>query len=161
MRNLILGVIDRFYFLFKSIMDLQTYRYGVCGAANTAFDIFCYFVFYNFIFDRENFELGLITVSPHIAAFIAAFSISFPTGFFIMKTVVFADSKVKGSTQLLRYFSVILLNISLNYILLKVLVEILGLYPTPSKMAITCFIVLLSYILQRKFTFKVSNGTIG
>lgn len=78
-----------------------------------------------------------------------------------MRTIVFTDSKVKGSTQLFRYFSVIILNISLNYILLKVLVEILGLYPTPSKIAITLFIVLLSYILQRKFTFKVAKGTIG
>lgn len=155
MRRLILKVIDPFYFIFKPIMDLQTYRYGVCGSGNTLLDILVYFISYNYIIDKQLIHFGFLTVSPHIAAFIFAFMVSFPIGFFLMRTVVFAESTVRGRVQLVRYFSVLLLNIILNYVFLKIMVEYMHVYPTIAKVLITCVIVLISYLLQRRFTFKV------
>jgi putative flippase GtrA len=37
------------------------------------------------------------------------------------------------------------------------LVDWLGFYPTPSKMIITLIATLVSYLSQKKFTFKISN----
>ena len=139
-------------------MDLQTYRYGVCGSGNTLLDILVYFISYNYVLDKQLIQFGFLTVSPHIAAFIIAFMVSFPIGFFLMRTVVFAESTVRGRIQLIRYFSVLLLNITLNYVFLKIMVEYMGVYPTVAKVLITCVIVLVSYLLQRRFTFKVAKS---
>lgn len=158
MRRLILKIIDPFYFIFKPVMDLQTYRYGVCGSGNTLLDILVYFISYNYVLDKQLIQFGFLTVSPHIAAFIIAFMVSFPIGFFLMRTVVFAESTVRGRIQLIRYFSVLLLNITLNYVFLKIMVEYMGVYPTVAKVLITCVIVLVSYLLQRRFTFKVAKS---
>ncbi len=158
MRRLILKIIDPFYFIFKPIMDLQTYRYGVCGSGNTLLDILVYFISYNYILDKQPVHFGFLTISPHIAAFILSFMVSFPIGFFLMRTVVFAESTVRGRVQLVRYFSVLLLNIILNYVFLKIMVEYMHVYPTVAKVFITCLIVLVSYLLQRKFTFKVAKS---
>jgi len=153
MRKFILSLIDPFYPVFRSVMDLQTYRYGVCGAGNTSLDILVYFLCYNVFLQREALNLGFITISPHIAAFIGGFLVSFPVGFYVMRTIVFTESNLRGRTQLVRYFSVIVLNLVLNYTLLKVFVEYLGMFPTVSKIIITFFAVLVSYLLQRKFSF--------
>jgi putative flippase GtrA len=42
----------------------------------------------------------------------------------------------------------------LNYIFLKLFVEVFGWYPTPSKLATTVFVVAFSYFMQKYFTFK-------
>jgi putative flippase GtrA len=153
MRKIILSLIDPFYPIFRPIMDLQTYRYGVCGAGNTSLDIVVYFLCYNLLLQKEAINLGSLIISPHIAALIGGFLVSFPVGFFVMSTIVFTESDLRGRTQLFRYFSVIVFNLLLNYVFLKIMVEVLGIFPTVSKVIITAVIIVVSYLLQRKFTF--------
>ena len=154
-KTLILSAIDLFYPLFRPFIDRQTFRYMAVGGSNMLVDIFMYFIAYNFIIDKHDVHLThWMTISPHIAAFLFAFCISFPLGFIMMRTLVFPNSILKGKTQLFRYFSVALLNIFLNYVLLKLFVEQFHFYPTPSKMITTLIIVVISYLLQRFFTFK-------
>jgi putative flippase GtrA len=42
----------------------------------------------------------------------------------------------------------------LNYILLKLFVDGIGLYPTPSMMLTTVVVVMFSYLSQRHFSFQ-------
>lgn len=153
MRKFVLNLIDPFYPIFKPFLDLQTYRYGVCGAGNTLLDIVVYFLCYNLLLQKEAINLGYIAISPHIAALIGGFLVSFPIGFFVMRTIVFTESNLRGRTQLFRYFSVIVFNLLLNYVFLKIMVELLGVYPTIAKIIITSIVIVVSYLLQRKFTF--------
>jgi putative flippase GtrA len=153
-RTLFLKIIDSFYFLCQRFLDKQTYRYAVCGSLNTTFDISLYFTIFHFILKQEPVEFPSFIISPHIAAFLLSFLVTFPTGFFLMRSIVFPDSQIRGRVQLARYFSVVLANIFSNYILLKVFVEVLGLYPTPSKLLITVIIVAFTYLMQKNFTFK-------
>ncbi|MFN6944870.1 MAG: GtrA family protein [Cytophagaceae bacterium] len=154
LQKIILKIIDPFHPLVGKFIDIKTYRYAACGAGNTAFDILLYFVFYNFVLLKQVHYLGSLAISAHIAAFLMAFIISFPTGFLLMRYVVFTESSIKGGIQLVRYFGVVILNILLNYSLLKLFVEYFNLYPTPSKFIATVIIVTLTYLLQKHFTFK-------
>lgn len=154
-KTFVLRQMDFFYPLFCPFMDLQTFRYLALGGSNMLLDIFLYFISYNFILDKEIVYVPVFgAISPHIGAFILAFSITFPIGFMLMKSMVFTESVLKGRIQLFRYFSVAMLNIFLNYALLKLFVEQFGFYPTPSKILTTAVIVISTYILQRSFTFK-------
>ncbi|MBZ5856191.1 GtrA family protein [Flavihumibacter profundi] len=152
--NTITKVIDFFYPPFKRFIPLQTFRYIACGGGNTFLDIFIYFISYNFILQKEVVHFGSIAISPHIMAFILAFTISFPTGFFLMRTVVFHDSDLKGRVQLFRYILMVIVCILLNYIFIKLFVERFGIYPTVAKMLTTLIVVAFSYMAQRKFTFR-------
>jgi putative flippase GtrA len=153
-RNFLLQFIDLFYPLFKKVMTLQMYRYAACGGGNTALNILIYFITYNFILDKEVMHLGPVAISPHIAAFLIAFCITFPIGFYLSMYVVFQGSYLKRRIQLFRYFMVALMCIVLNYILLKAFVEGLHIYPTPSMMMTTGIVVLFSYFSQRYFSFR-------
>lgn len=138
-------------------MPLHTYRYAVCGGSNLLLDIVLYFIFYNFIFAKANVDLGVVVISPHIAAFAFVFPITFLTGFALNKYVTFTQSQLKGKVQLFRYMLVTGGAILLNYILLKFFVEILGFYPTPSKIITTGITIVYSFLLQKTFTFKVKG----
>jgi putative flippase GtrA len=155
-KNIIISTIDLFYPPFRKLMNIQTFRYLACGGGNTLLDIVLYFVSYNFILDKQNLDLGFTVISPHIAAFIIAFLISFPTGFWLMRSIVFSDSILRGRVQLFRYFLLVAVCIILNYVFLKLFVEQWGIYPTPSKLLTTIIVVSFSYVTQKHFTFRAA-----
>ena len=153
-RSSILKVIDLFYPLFKKFMTLQMYRYAACGGGNTLFNIVLYYIVYHYVLHAQVLQLGFIAFEPHIAAFIIAFCITFPIGFYLSMYVVFQGSYLRRRVQLVRYFLVAMACVILNYILLKIFVEQLGWYPTPSLIVTAGIVVLFSYLSQRHFSFR-------
>lgn len=151
--NIVTSVIDFFYPPFSKVFDKQTFRYAACGGGNTLLDIFLYFVSYNFILHKQVVETPFIAISPHIAAFMMAFVITFPVGFFLMRSVVFTESNLRGRVQLVRYFSVVMVSLLLNYIFIKLMVEYFHFYPTIAKIITTVIVIVFSYFSQRKFSF--------
>jgi len=156
-RDLIIQVIDWFYQPFQKYIKIETFRYGATGGLNTTFDILLYFLSYNYLFEKQNLELGFVTISPHIAAFLFVFPITFSTGFLLAKYVTFTQSDLKGRIQLFRYGISVGGSIALNYVLLKLFVEVFGWYATFSKISTTFVVVLYSYVIQKHFTFKTGN----
>jgi putative flippase GtrA len=150
----ILSLVDFFYPVFRRFMPLQTYRYAACGGGNTLLNIVVFFLAHNFILKNKVLHLGAIAISSHVAAFMIAFCITFPIGFYLSMFVVFQGSYLKRRIQLLRYFIVAVCCIFLNYILLKIFVDFLGWYPTPSMILNAMIVVAFSYISQKHFSFK-------
>lgn len=157
-KNFIISIIDQFYPPFRKFIPLQSFRYLACGGGNTLLDIVLYFISYHYILEKRVIDLGFVAISPHIAAFIIAFCISFPTGFWLMRSVVFSNSNLRGRVQLFRYFLLVAVCVILNYAFLKLFVEEWGIYPTPSKMLTTIIVVSFSYLTQKHFTFRVKKS---
>ena len=153
-RNSIFKVLDIFYPLFKKFMPLQTYHYAACGGVNTVLTLFVYFVSYNYIFDKEVFNLGFMAFEPHIAALFMSFIVSLPVGFYFSMYVIFQGSYLKRKTQFFRYFVVIIGCMIIDYIGLKIFVEHFGWYPTISKMINTVLVIIFNYFSQRHFSFR-------
>jgi putative flippase GtrA len=154
-KDRIIALIDFFYPLFSKVMDKQTFRYAACGGGNTLMDIVLYFITYNFILDRQVVHVGPVAVSPHIAAFLFTFPVTFVTGFLLARYVVFPEAaETRKRIQVTKYLIIVLICILLNYIFLKFFVEFLMWWPLPSKLATTFFVVLFSYFSQKNFAFR-------
>jgi putative flippase GtrA len=156
-RILVLRIIEWSYKPFRKIIPPETFRYAATGGFNVVLDIFLYFCFYNFILRKQIVDLGFIAISPYIAAFLIVFPITFTTGFLFAKYITFTNSLLKSRVQLIRYAVSVGGSIVLNYVLLKLLVEYLLIWPTVSKMIITVIVVIYSYAVQRYFTFKTGE----
>lgn len=156
-RMIIIRFVDFFYFPFLRFIPIEIFRYGVTGGTNTVFDVFLYFIFYRYVLQRQIVELDFIAISPHIAAFLIVFPITFCTGFILAKYVTFTASELRGRIQLFRYGLTVLGAIFLNYVFLKFFVEYLGLYATLSKALTTIIVVGFSYLSQRHFSFKTAT----
>jgi putative flippase GtrA len=181
-RHIVLGIIDFFHKPFEKVIGKQTFRYLACGGSNTVSDILIYYFSYHYIvleqykdgagsvlanyfsFKGDLPELPVsvagIEIAPHIFAFLISFSISFPIGFALSKYIVFPESNLRGRVQLFRYAVLVGMCIVLNYVFLKLFVEVCNIYPTPSKILTTALVAVFSYISQRRFTFKVKPITV-
>ena len=151
----IIWFIDLFYPPFRKLMPEQTFRYAVCGGTNTVLGLLIYFISYQYVLKKENLDLGFFAFKPHIAALFISFCINFVVGFVLMKFVVFVDSNLKGRIQLFRYFVAFAVNLCLNYLLLKLFVEVLHMHVLLSQFITTCIVVAVSYLSQKHFSFKV------
>ncbi|HPR32797.1 MAG TPA: GtrA family protein [Prolixibacteraceae bacterium] len=156
-RNLILKFVDFFHFPFLRFIPVETFRYAATGGLNTTFDILLYFLFYNYLLDKQFVDLGFVTISPHIAAFLLVFPITFSTGFLLAKYITFTQSLLRGRIQLFRYGISVGGSILLNYLLLKLFVEVFHLYATLSKILTTLVVIVYSYIIQKHFSFRTGR----
>jgi putative flippase GtrA len=146
--------LDFTYPPFRRAVPVQIYRYAACGAANMLFDLLLYFLLYNFVFKNSLHRVGPLTFSPHIATFFAVFPVTTVTGFLLQKYVTFTASRLGGGRQLARYVLVVFTNLLINYAGLKIFVDCLHFFPTPSKTIITVITVICSYMGQKLFTFR-------
>lgn len=156
-RDLIIQTVDWFYFPFLRFIPREIYRYAFTGGLNTIFDLTLYFITYRFILDRQIVELGFVAISPHIAAFLLVFPVTFLSGFILAKYVTFSASELRGRVQLFRYGLTVFGAIILNYVFLKLFVEYFGWYATFSKGVTTVIVVIYSYLSQRYFSFKTAR----
>lgn len=155
----LIRVIDWFYLpAFGKVVPRQTFRYAACGALNMALSWVLYFLIYNFVFRKENLDLGIAVISPHIATLGIVFVITLLTGFCLNKYVAFQRSPLRNHTQLMRYILSTAGSLALNYVLLKLLVDVLHLYPTPSQIVASLLIAVYSYFAQKYFTFRGCAG---
>lgn len=159
-KETILKLVDFFYPPFRKFVPLQTFRYAACGGANMLFDICLFAISYNFIFEKQNVHIGLLTLKPQKAAVLFAFFLSFPTGFYLSRYVVFQESSLRRRTQLFRYFFIVMLCLLLNYVFITLFVDYFGWYPTPSKIVTTVIVVLFSYVSQTYFSFGIKRKAV-
>jgi putative flippase GtrA len=162
MKRFILGVIDFFYPPFSKVIPMQTFRYLACGGGNTLLDITLFTIAFKFILHEQDVVLfSWLTISAHIAALFMALAVTFPTGFMLSKYIVFSESNLRGHVQLVRYFILVGVCVLLNYVFMKLFVDILHIFPPLAKVFTTVFVVAFSYLTQKKFTFSVkANGEV-
>jgi hypothetical protein len=153
-RNNYIQLLDFLYPLFKRWMHKGLFYYLASGGINVATNWIMYFVVHNFVVQKQVVELGFIAFSPHIASLIITFPFTFLLGFGLSKYVSFAESTVRTHTQLFRYAGIISFNFLLSYVSIKLLVEWVGIYPTPSNMITTIITSLVSYFSQKHYSFK-------
>jgi putative flippase GtrA len=156
-RHIIVGTIDFFHRPFARIIPTQTFRYLACGGSNTVLNIFIEYLAYNFICHRHDIHIyGTINIAPEVAAWIIAFAISFPAGFVMSRHIVFPESNLHGRIQLFRYALATATFILLTYVLIKVFAICLPFVNQTIRYTLICIITaILSYISQRRYTFKI------
>ena len=135
------------------ILSNELFRYGVCGGMNMFLDLVWYYLIYHYVLFEKYINLGIIIVSPHVAALIIVFPITFLTGFWLNRNVAFRATTFGRGKQLLRYALTVAGAILLNYVCIKFFVECCAIWATPAKALTTIVSVIYSYLVGRYFTF--------
>ena len=153
--NRLITVVDTLYVpLIQRFVSRDVFGYALCGGVNMLLDAIWYFVIYHYIVAERFIDLHWIVISPHITSLIIVFPITFLTGFWLNRHVAFRSDQKRVRPQLTKYALSVAGSIALNYLLMKSFVELLYIYPTPSKILTSVITALYSYIMGRYFTFK-------
>jgi putative flippase GtrA len=150
------GFLDIFYPIVKKLMSKTTYYYAVCGASNMVLSWVLFYLFYNYLFQQQKWTIPLINMAVNAYTISAAicFVISFSIGFTLLKYVVFTASEIKGRIQLFRYGISALISFVTSYAILRLLIEVFGVYASISNVIASVIVAIISYLIQRNFTFK-------
>ena len=157
MKQLIHRVLDFFYPPFRKIMPLQTFRYAACGGANAVLGLLTYILGYSYIFNGRIFDFGFFAFKPHSAALFLSSAQTFLLGFILNKFLVFSESYLRGRIQLFRYFLSFAFNLVVNYLILKLCVEVWQWDAVFSQILSAIIVILISYFTQRHFTFRMKQ----
>jgi len=156
MVKIIRNILDFFYPLASRVFDKTTYYYAACGTGNLVLSWFLFFLFFQFVFQKKVFYIIYIdySISAYTLSSFICFIIAFTIGFLLMKYVVFIKSELKGRIQLFRYGLSSLITWVANWLILKLFIEMLQVYPTIANIISSCIVVVISYLIQKNFTFK-------
>lgn len=154
--SLVTRAVDAFYWRgLEGVISRQLFRYAFCGGANLLLDAMWYFVIYHFVIGEGRLvDLGVAVVSAPIATLFLVFPITFFTGFWLNRNVAFRRSPLGTRTQLLRYALSVAGAIVLNYLCMKLFVEVVGIWPTPAKVVTSGLSAIYSFLAARCFTFR-------
>lgn len=150
----LIRIIDWLYIKpIERVVSRDTFGYGLCGAANMMLDTLWYFIIYHYIVAERFIDIHFILISPHISTLCIVFPITFFTGFWLNRHVAFRVTHLKSRRQLVRYLLSVVGSLAINYVCMKLFVEVFNIWPTPSKMLTTAICVVYSYLAARFFTF--------
>ncbi len=152
--KLVLIVLDFFYPIVKKFVNRHTYYYIACGGGNTFLSFIIYYFCYHNFLHKEDLDLGFYVFKSHMAAFFISFGITFPIGFLLSKYIVWSESYLTGNKQLFRHLILVVIFVIINYLLLKLFVEIFNWWAMPSQVLTTIIIVIFSYLAQKYYSFK-------
>lgn len=152
--------VDTLYIpVVRRFISRDIFGYGLCGGTNMVLDTIWYFVIYHYIVCERYINLDFVVVSPHIASLCIVFPITFFTGFWLNRNVAFRVTHLQTRRQLIRYCLSVIGSIVINYVCMKLFVEIFHIWPTPSKMLTTLLSVVYSFLAAKYFTFAdKTNG---
>ena len=150
------GFLDIFYPIVKKLFSKTTYYYAVCGASNMVLSWLLFHLFYNLVFHQQKWQVPILNLYMDAYTISAAvcFVISFIIGFTLLKYVVFTASEIKGRIQLFRYGISAIISFLLSYAILSLLIEGFGVYPSVSNVIASVIVTVISYLIQRNFTFR-------
>ncbi len=150
------GFINLFYVApIRRYIPSHTFKYLACGVGNYfILDSLLYFMLYNYVVGHRFYDLGVVTISPHILAMIVLFPITFFTGFWLNRYVAFESTTQRARVQVVKYALSILGSLVISYVVLKFLVEGCGVWPTPAKILSSITTAVYSYVAARYFTFR-------
>ncbi|MCP9751112.1 GtrA family protein [Ferruginibacter sp. HRS2-29] len=153
MRKLLTNIIDFFYPPFRRLMPLQTFRYAACGGANTLIGLTVYLLGLIY-FNNKNVDFGFVVLKPHNAALFLSAIVSYLVGFIFNKFLVFTESNLRARIQLFRYGVSFLVNLCINYFILRLFVEILHIQEFVAQIMASVVVISFSYLTQKHFTFR-------
>ncbi len=147
--------VDRLYIWpFSHLFSRELFRYAACGGGNMVLDACFYYLIYHYLVAERFVDLGFVVVSPHIASLVLVFPITFFNGFWLNRHVAFRSSTLRTRTQLVRYLFSVLGAIVVNYLCMKLFVELCHIWATPSKLLTTLISSLYSFLVAKYFTFR-------
>ena len=152
----VLKCIDFFYPVFRRFMPPQTYRYAVCGGANVVFGFLVFTAVFHLL-GAQTVTLGTWVFEAYSLALVISSIGVFTLGFLLNKYIVFTSSPLSGRIQLFRYLLTFSINLVLDYLLLKLAVRTMGIYPVLAQVLVTALVIVLSFFVQHYFTFRVRH----
>lgn len=142
--------------LFRTL-NHRVVKFFLSAGVATLIDVLIYFVVIKYMLHYQRVVIGVYSASAHNFTLCISYSCGVVINFLLTKYAVFSESTVAGSKQFRRFALIAFLGFFANYGLLRLFVEVIGFYPTPSRIASALSLGVASYYVHKLFTFKIKK----
>ncbi len=133
-------------------------RYFCTALTATSVDVFIYFLTYNYVIWKNDLPLTEhLTIGAPTIALMVSFCFGLATNFTLTRKFVFTKSDLRIRHQFMRYTSVALGALVLNYFLMNFLIKEFKWYPTLSRATAAVCIGVISFAVHKTFSFTIKN----
>jgi len=143
------------YFILRRIYEGQLFRYGLAAASGFLADQILYLFLYYIVLADRPIHLFDLVITPRVPSLMLSFSVGLVINFSISKYFVFQGSYLRGRIQLFRFLNVTLVIFILNYLMMRMLEDQLGMESGISRFVAAASISILSFFLHKSYTFKM------
>ena len=143
--------------LSKRIFKLRVVRYFFTAITATSVDVFVYFLTYNYVIQKQDLHLSTLTIGAPTISLMISFCFGLTTNFYLTRKFVFTESDLRVRHQLMRYTTVALGALVLNYFLMNFLIKEFQWYPTLARATAAVSIGVISFVVHKTFSFTIKN----
>ncbi len=144
--------------LSKKIFRLRVVRYFFTAITATSVDVLVYFLTYNYVIRKNDLKIfEHLTIGAPTLALMISFCFGLATNFTLTRKFVFTQSDLRIRHQLMRYTSVALGALVLNYFLMNFLIREFAWYPTLARATAAVSIGIISFMIHKTFSFTIKN----
>lgn len=141
----------------QKVVGNSVVRFFLSAGVATLVDVFVYFITINYFIKESRVHIGGYSASDHNFTLCISYSFGVVVNFLLTKYAVFSESELGGVKQFRRFAFIAFFGFFANYGLLRLFVEVIGFYPTPSRIIAALSLGVASYYVHKLFTFKVSS----
>lgn len=142
--------------LAKKLAKNQVLRFVFSAGIGFLVDVSAFYLLYHNLLVQHTYHIIFITLRNFTVSLAISFFLGVVVNFLITRYMVFHESKSKPSKQFLRFILVAIVGFFANWGVVKLLVEVVGMYPPVARPLAALSLFFASYFIHKVFSFSLS-----
>ncbi|WP_295711727.1 GtrA family protein [Mucilaginibacter sp.] len=138
------------------LLDNQVFRFVLSAGVGFLVDISAFYLFYHNLLVRHTYPIGSITVRNSTLSLAISFALGVIVNFLVTRYLVFTESKLSAYKQFFRFASVACIGFFANLFVIKVLIQVFGIYPPLARIGAALSLFFASFFIHKVFSFSLS-----
>ena len=138
------------------IFENQIFRFVISAGAGFLVDVSAFYLFYHNLLTRHTYQIFSITVRNSTLSLAISFCMGVIVNFLITRYMVFTESKLSFHKQFIRFASVAGIGFFANLTVIKILIQVFGIYPPVARIGAALSLFFASYFIHKVFSFSLS-----
>ncbi len=139
-----------------TLLDNQVFRFVLSAGAGFLVDISAFYLFYHNLLAKHTYVIGSFTFRNSTLSLAISFILGVIVNFIITRLLVFSESKSSAYKQFFRFIAVACVGFFANLALIKVLIQVFGIYPPVARIGAALSLFFASYFIHKVFSFSLS-----
>ena len=142
--------------LAHKIAQNQVLRFIFSAGMGFLVDVSAFYLFYHNLLTQHTYTIFSFSFRNSTVSLAISFFLGVLVNFAITKYMVFNDSKSKPSKQFFRFVFVAVIGFFANLAVVKILIQVFGLYPPVARPIAALSLFFASYFIHKVFSFSLS-----
>ena len=138
------------------ILHNQVFRFIISAGAGFLVDVSAFYLFYHNLLTSPYYHIFSIGVRNSTLSLAISFCMGVIVNFLITRYMVFTESKLPFHKQFMRFASVACIGFFANLAVIKVLIQVFGIYPPVARIGAALSLFFASYFIHKVFSFSLS-----